>query len=187
MIGHFEDNRMALTLQHQPVWLQHAFALRTGRVPDDDMPRAPRYALWLPALCAWWGDAATVHDGRLVTHALLSAGLAPPARWWLLRSWLEWGINSASPAIGALVVVHRRGLPWVGLMAGADDQRRAIVLAALPGQPVQLLPVEQRHVLCYRWPAERAALREQYLQRWMDEPATVPPAAATDDDDKDAT
>ena len=156
------DERL-VPLPHPP-WLQRAMESRDRGELDQLAMRAPRRARWWPRLCAWWGDAPTVHDGMMVAQALRRCELETPPRWWRWKSWLEWGMPSTRPAVGAVALLHRAE-PAVGLLVAIDDRERAVVLTVPRGQPLQLVPLEMRYVVAWRWPAERGHLLARHTWR----------------------
>ena len=152
----------------QPAWVQRAMERRGDY---EDAIAVPRLALWWPRLTAWWQDAeATPDDGHMAADSLRRVGLYAPQRWWLLASWLQWGVACPQPAMGALAVIRRRDRAFIGWVAGADDRSRLVVVTAVSGCRVILLPrIAMMHVQCMRWPAEREAQMDGFAMRWAQE------------------
>jgi uncharacterized protein (TIGR02594 family) len=77
------------------------------------------------------------------------------------RSYMKWGKNLVTPALGCIVVFWR-GSPksWsghVGFLVGKDGAGNLMILGGNQGDEVNVKPFPISRVLAYRWPSKEFA------------------------------
>jgi len=135
----------------QPVWL----AIARTDIGLREIPgkaTAPKIAMWLKQLGAWWADDATPWCGVAVAAWMRDAGVPLPKHWYRARAWLEWGTALTKPVRGCVVVFERSGGGHVGLVDGQDQMRRLLVIGGNQGDAVSVAAFDTARVLGYRWP-----------------------------------
>lgn len=136
-----------------PAWLIAARAdIGLREVPGK--ATAPKIAMWLKQLGAFWADDATPWCGVAAAAWMRTAGVAPlPKHWYRARAWLDWGMALRTPVRGCVVVFERPGGGHVGLVDGRDQFGRLLVIGGNQGDSVSIAAFTTDRVLGYRWPA----------------------------------
>lgn len=136
----------------QPVWLAIARAdIGLREIPGK--ATAPKIAMWLKQLGAWWSDDATPWCGVACAAWFRGAKVALPKHWYRARAWLDWGMALTHPVRGCVVVFERKGGGHVGLVEGRDQFGRLLVIGGNQGDAVSLAAFDTSRVLGYRWPS----------------------------------
>lgn len=136
----------------EPAWLLQA-RRDLGVREIAGAPTAPRISQMLQQLGAWWRDDETPWCGVAEAAWFAASGIAPPKAWYRAKAWLDWGQVLPAPAVGCVVVFERTGGGHVGLVVGADDAGRLLVLGGNQGDRVCIAPFDPARVRGYRWPA----------------------------------
>ena len=135
----------------EPRWLIAARAfLGLREIPGK--ATAPVIGRWLRELKAWWSDDETPWCGTFVAAALEGEGIKRPKHWYRAKAWLDWGDHLRDPAVGAVVILDRKGGGHVGFVVGNDEAGRLMVLGGNQGNAVTVAPFDRARVLGYRWP-----------------------------------
>lgn len=135
-----------------PAWL----AIARTQIGVAEVPGkgdSPVIARWLRTLGAWWTDDATPWCGTFVGWCLREAGQEVPRHWYRARAYLEWGVQTAQPDVGSVVIFERTGGGHVGFVVGQDERNRLMVLGGNQGDRVSIAPFDRARVLGYRWPS----------------------------------
>ena len=136
----------------QPTWLAIARAdIGLREIPGK--ATAPRIALWLRQLNAWWTDDEAPWCGVACAAWFREATVALPKNWYRARAWLDWGVTLTKPVRGCVVVFERPGGGHVGLVEGRDQFGRILVIGGNQGNSVSIAAFTTDRVLGYRWPA----------------------------------
>lgn len=148
---------------NEPEWLAIAWTFEGLReVPGA--PTAPTIRRWLEELRAWWRDDETPWCGVAMAAWMRAAGQPIPREWYRARAWLGWGSPIARAAVGAVVVIDRKGGAHVGLVVGEDADGNLQVLGGNQGDAVSVRAFPRNRVMGYRWPPRAPANWAQRLQ-----------------------
>lgn len=69
------------------------------------------------------------------------------------KSYLQWGVNLAAPAVGCIVVFERTGGGHVGFVLGEDGAGNLLVLGGNQADAVNVRAFSRDRAKGYRWPS----------------------------------
>lgn len=106
-------------------------AIKRGGIKTDEVP-------WCAAFVG-----AMLEDAGIKSSRFESA-----------KSYLDWGVKLAAPALGCIVVFTRDGGGHVGFVVGQDSKGSLMVLGGNQSDEVNIRAFGRERVAGYRWPAE---------------------------------
>lgn len=115
---------------HAPEILQFWKDIKRGGIKDDETP-------WCAAFVG----------------AVLERAGVTSSRYESAKSYLQWGVTLAAPAVGCVVVFSREGGGHVGFVVGQDKAGNLLVLGGNQSDAVNIKAFARERVTGYRWPA----------------------------------
>ncbi|MBP8813412.1 MAG: TIGR02594 family protein [Laribacter sp.] len=116
--------------KHAPEILQMWRDIKRSGIKDDETP-------WCAAFVGAMLERAGIKSSRFESA----------------RSYLDWGVPLAAPAVGCVVVFARSGGGHVGFVVGQDNTGNLLVLGGNQADAVSVAAFPLSRVLGYRWPA----------------------------------
>lgn len=143
----------------EPRWLSEAKKYLGQREVPGAASNPWIKAMWLKLKGGTWfwktygeDDSKLPWCGGFMGYVMQECGLPLPKNVAAAKSWLEWGVQIATPVVGCVVVFTREGGGHVGLVVGKDQNDRLMVLGANQGDAVSIAPFDMARVSGYRWP-----------------------------------
>lgn len=116
--------------RHEPKIVQWWKAIKRGGIKDDETP-------WCAAFVG-----AMLEQVGLMSSRFESA-----------RSYLQWGVPLAIPAVGAIAVFTRQGGGHVGFIVGqTPDGQSLLILGGNQGNEVNVRSISKARLTGIRWP-----------------------------------
>jgi uncharacterized protein (TIGR02594 family) len=123
--------------EHNPEILQFWKDIKRGGIKDDETPWC---AAFVGAMLERSGIASSRNEGA--------------------RSYLDWGLALAAPAMGCVVVFARDGGGHVGFVVGKTPDNKLLVLGGNQADAVNIKAFGLERVAGYRWPHDVQIITE---------------------------
>ena len=115
--------------------------------------------LWLglPGGSWFWNhygkdDSKLPWCGAFMARVFLDCGIQPPKRYASALEWASWGSGLSEPTLGCVVVFSREGGGHVGIVMGADELGRLIVLGGNQRDGVCKMAFDRSRATAFRFP-----------------------------------
>jgi uncharacterized protein (TIGR02594 family) len=115
--------------------------------------------------------------GTFIARVMAESGLSYPKAYYRALDWSTWGEPCATPHLGCVVVLKRKGGGHVALCAGIDEFGRIVILGGNQGNAVTLEAINPSDIYAYRGVPDNK--QKVALTKYMSEFVSASNAATT--------